>query len=194
VTDIMNEIASASQEQSSGIEQVNKAIAEMDNTTQQNAALVEQAAAAARSMQEQSEQLVAAVAVFRMEGSAATSRAGQAPMAAPVRATVPVLRAARGGETGAAARVTKADDQVQSAADEAAAADGRSEEAAPAQGAARTGRSAGAARARAARTGTAGGAGARAGAGNGKGMRAAAPAKPAAPVRATPPGDDWEEF
>ena len=51
VTDIMAEIAAASQEQTSGIEQVNQAITQMDQTTQQNAALVEEAAAAADSMQ-----------------------------------------------------------------------------------------------------------------------------------------------
>jgi len=51
VTDIMSEIMAASQEQSAGIEQVNQAIAQMDQVTQQNAALVEEAAAASRSMQ-----------------------------------------------------------------------------------------------------------------------------------------------
>jgi len=58
VTDIMGEISSASQEQTSGIEQVNQAIAQMDQVTQQNAALVEEAAAAASSLQEQAGHLV----------------------------------------------------------------------------------------------------------------------------------------
>lgn len=58
--------ASASAEQSAGIEQVNQAVAQMDDATQQNAALVEQAAAAASAMEEQSRQLAAAVAVFRL--------------------------------------------------------------------------------------------------------------------------------
>ncbi|MDG6745573.1 methyl-accepting chemotaxis protein, partial [Staphylococcus aureus] len=49
VTDIMADISAASQEQSSGIEQVNQAVVQMDETTQQNAALVEEASAAARS-------------------------------------------------------------------------------------------------------------------------------------------------
>ena len=53
VTDIMGEISAASQEQSAGIEQVNQAVTQMDEVTQQNAALVEQAAAAAESLQEQ---------------------------------------------------------------------------------------------------------------------------------------------
>ncbi len=65
VTDIMGEIASASKEQSRGIEQVNQAISQMDEVTQQNAALVEEAAAAAGSMEDQAKQLTAAVAVFR---------------------------------------------------------------------------------------------------------------------------------
>jgi methyl-accepting chemotaxis protein len=70
VTDIMAEITAASQEQSGGIEQVNTAITQMDEVTQQNAALVEEAAAAAESMQEQAQGLVAAVATFRLEQGA----------------------------------------------------------------------------------------------------------------------------
>ncbi|MFT4192806.1 MAG: methyl-accepting chemotaxis protein [Comamonas sp.] len=66
VTHIMREIAQASTEQSEGIEQVNSAIADMDQATQQNAALVEQAAAAASSLQEQADQLAEAVAVFKI--------------------------------------------------------------------------------------------------------------------------------
>ena len=64
VTDIMVEIASASEEQTTGIEQVNVAIAQMDQVTQQNAALVEEAAAAAASLETQAAQMQAAVAVF----------------------------------------------------------------------------------------------------------------------------------
>ena len=66
VTDIMGEIAAASNEQSSGIEQVNKAVTLMDEATQQNAALVEQAAAAAESLEEQAQALNAAIAAFRL--------------------------------------------------------------------------------------------------------------------------------
>ncbi|MGM3151163.1 methyl-accepting chemotaxis protein, partial [Escherichia coli] len=65
VTDIMADISAASQEQSSGIEQVNQAVVQMDETTQQNAVLVEEASAAARSMAEQANLLSEAVAVFR---------------------------------------------------------------------------------------------------------------------------------
>ena len=66
VTDIVNEIASASQEQSAGIDQVNNAITNMDEVTQQNAALVEQAAAAAASMEQQTQDLIDSVAVFQL--------------------------------------------------------------------------------------------------------------------------------
>ncbi|WP_293780705.1 methyl-accepting chemotaxis protein [uncultured Oxalicibacterium sp.] len=66
VTDIMSEIMAASQEQSSGIEQVNTAISQMDQVTQQNAALVEEAAAAAASLKEQANNLTEAVSIFRV--------------------------------------------------------------------------------------------------------------------------------
>jgi methyl-accepting chemotaxis protein len=66
VTDIMGEISVASQEQTTGINQINQAIAQMDQVTQQNAALVEEAAAAAASMQEQAGSLVQAVGVFKV--------------------------------------------------------------------------------------------------------------------------------
>lgn len=66
VADIMSEITAASQEQSAGIEEVNRAINQMDEITQQNAALVEQAAAAAESMQEQAAVLTQAVSVFKL--------------------------------------------------------------------------------------------------------------------------------
>lgn len=66
VADIMAEIAAASHEQSDGIEQVNQAVVQMDQTTQQNAALVEEAAAAAASMQDQAAQLAQMVSVFRL--------------------------------------------------------------------------------------------------------------------------------
>jgi methyl-accepting chemotaxis protein len=67
VTDIIGEIAAASLEQSSGIEQVNEAIMTMDDVTQQNTALVEQAAAAAESLMEQAEELMNAVSVFTLD-------------------------------------------------------------------------------------------------------------------------------
>ncbi|WP_419343154.1 methyl-accepting chemotaxis protein [Achromobacter sp. PD1] len=66
VTDIMGEISAASEEQSSGIDQVNRAVSQMDEVTQQNAALVEEAAAAAGSLQEQAQRLAEAVSVFKI--------------------------------------------------------------------------------------------------------------------------------
>ena len=66
VSAIIGEIAAASKEQSGGIEQVNQAVTSIDQITQQNAALVEEATAAARSLEEQSDSLVQAVAVFKL--------------------------------------------------------------------------------------------------------------------------------
>ncbi len=75
VTDIMAEITAASQEQTQGIEQINQAITQMDQVTQQNAALVEEAAAAAASLQEQAGGLTQVVSVFRVEGRSFTATA-----------------------------------------------------------------------------------------------------------------------
>jgi len=66
VADIISGNAIASQEQSAGIEQVNQAVAQMDEITQQNAALVEQAAAASESLQDQAEKLAELVSVFTL--------------------------------------------------------------------------------------------------------------------------------
>ena len=72
VTDLMGEISAASSEQSAGVAQVGEAVTHMDRATQQNAALVEEMAAAASSLKGQAQELVQAVAVFRLEaGSAA---------------------------------------------------------------------------------------------------------------------------
>ena len=65
VTDIIAEITAASQEQASGIDQVNKAIMQMDETTQQNAALVEETTSASQSMKEQAKELIRSVEVFK---------------------------------------------------------------------------------------------------------------------------------
>ncbi|TAL86944.1 MAG: HAMP domain-containing protein [Rhodanobacter sp.] len=73
VTEIVAEIAAASQEQSSGIDQVNTAVMQMDEVTQQNAALVEEASAASRAMQEQAEVLQRQVAFFTVADGAAAS-------------------------------------------------------------------------------------------------------------------------
>ncbi|MCC4592196.1 methyl-accepting chemotaxis protein [Xanthomonas campestris pv. cannae] len=82
VTDIMGEISAASQEQATGIEQVNQTVVQMDETTQQNAALVEEATAAARSMEEQAGQLTSTVALFKIDSIGGTA-AGVHP--APAR-------------------------------------------------------------------------------------------------------------
>ena len=72
VSAIMGEIAAAAIEQSTGIDHVNVAVAQMDEVTQQNAALVEQAAAAVGSLEDQARRLTAAVAVFRTDASGAS--------------------------------------------------------------------------------------------------------------------------
>ncbi|HJV62120.1 MAG TPA: methyl-accepting chemotaxis protein, partial [Albitalea sp.] len=66
VNDIVAEISAASAQQSAGVSQVGEAVVQMDQTTQQNAALVEEAAAAAESLKSQAGQLVEAVAVFKL--------------------------------------------------------------------------------------------------------------------------------
>jgi methyl-accepting chemotaxis protein len=98
VTQIMTQISHASEEQSIGIAQVNDAITQMDQVTQQNAALVEQAAAAAESMQEQSAKLADVVSVFKLDGlqlpaPVAASSTRSAPRA-PTRPALPPRRAA----------------------------------------------------------------------------------------------------
>ncbi|WP_094097023.1 methyl-accepting chemotaxis protein [Acidovorax carolinensis] len=95
VTDIMAEIAAASQEQSAGIDQVHQAISQMDQVTQQNAALVEEAAAATGSLKAQAAQLSQAVSVFRIAGQpearaiAPQQRTAPRPVAAPTRTSPP---------------------------------------------------------------------------------------------------------
>ena len=98
VTDIMGEISAASTEQSTGVNQIGEAIAQMDQATQQNAALVEESAAAAESLRDQAHQLVEAVAVFKLRRAEAgfdqraARPAAAAPKAAPVRQPAPVAR------------------------------------------------------------------------------------------------------
>ncbi|EOC1069934.1 methyl-accepting chemotaxis protein II [Cronobacter malonaticus] len=86
VTDIMGEIASASDEQSRGIDQVALAVSEMDRVTQQNASLVQQSAAAASALEDQASRLSQAVAAFRL-ASARASAPRREPAAAPVSAS-----------------------------------------------------------------------------------------------------------
>lgn len=76
VSEVINEITSASQEQSSGIEQINLAIIHMDDVTQQNAAMVEEAAAAASAMDKQAKALANLIAVFKINTSVALEDGG----------------------------------------------------------------------------------------------------------------------
>jgi methyl-accepting chemotaxis protein len=106
VTDIMGEISAASTEQSQGVEQIQEAVTQMDQVTQQNAALVEEMAAAAGSLRGQAQDLVQAVSVFRLSaeaglssppalGAPAAAPSGS-PAAAPASAPMPAV-AANGG-------------------------------------------------------------------------------------------------
>ncbi|HEU4851849.1 MAG TPA: methyl-accepting chemotaxis protein [Telluria sp.] len=88
VTDIMAEITAASVEQTAGIEQINQAITQMDDVTQQNASLVEEAAAAAQSLEQQAGELSQLVSVFKVERRS-SSRAAAA-VAAPAAASTEV--------------------------------------------------------------------------------------------------------
>ena len=69
-TQLMSDIAAASKEQAAGIEQVNQVVVQMDQVTQQNAALVEEATAASRALEEQAHALTTSVSVFKVEGAA----------------------------------------------------------------------------------------------------------------------------
>jgi methyl-accepting chemotaxis protein len=113
VTDIMGEISAASEEQSGGIEQVNRAVTQMDTVTQQNAALVEQAAAAAASLEEQTRQLQSVLGTWRT---------GAAPMRSVSATTSATTSAARVTSAHAAPAVAKRTVAV-SAPAKAAAAD-----------------------------------------------------------------------
>ncbi|WP_338563516.1 methyl-accepting chemotaxis protein [Erwinia sp. E_sp_B04_7] len=97
VRDIMDEISSASGEQSKGISQVGLAVSELDRVTQQNAALVEESSSAAQSLEEQAARLNSAVAVFRLKPEAGI---GRAPVkSAPVRAMKSPVMAAPGNSS-----------------------------------------------------------------------------------------------
>ncbi|OAD86263.1 chemotaxis protein [Comamonas thiooxydans] len=102
VTDLMAEISAASQEQSQGVAQVGEAVTQMDQTTQQNAALVEESAAAAGALRKQAQDLVQAVAVFQLPASALYD---QAPKAAARAAAPAVVAAATPARQAAVRRV-----------------------------------------------------------------------------------------
>lgn len=105
VTDIMGEISAASHEQSSGMAQIGEAVTQMDQTTQQNAALVEEMAAAASSLNNQAQSLVEAVAVFKLSGNEQSVRTAKpmasGSMAKPVKAVkvaAPLQKTANGAK------------------------------------------------------------------------------------------------
>ncbi|MCY4754228.1 methyl-accepting chemotaxis protein [Pelomonas aquatica] len=109
VQDIIGEISSAATEQSEGIASVNTSVVQLDQMTQQNAALVEQSAAAAESLKEQAQRLVEAVAVFRVAGSephrvAAPRPAAPAPVVAKAAPPKPAVAAAARPATPTAGR------------------------------------------------------------------------------------------
>jgi uncharacterized phage infection (PIP) family protein YhgE len=98
VADIMGEISAATGEQTLGIEQINEAISQMDQTTQQNASLVEEAAAASETLQRQAGELADAVRVFKLE-NLLQPRAGAAARTTaptPARMALPPTGNARG--------------------------------------------------------------------------------------------------
>ena len=98
VTDIMSEITAASAEQSAGIEQINMAVTQMDQVTQQNAALVEEAAAASASMQDEAGNLSRAVGVFTLSdgGHPAPKPAAHKPqLRTAAKAAAPAARPVR---------------------------------------------------------------------------------------------------
>ncbi|MEY4750415.1 MAG: methyl-accepting chemotaxis sensory transducer [Pseudomonadota bacterium] len=96
VSDIVAEISAASAEQSSGVAQVGQAVTQMDQATQQNAALVEESAAAAESLRHQAQQLVEAVAVFRLGGASTIATIAAARPSTPRVAVKPAPRPSGG--------------------------------------------------------------------------------------------------
>jgi methyl-accepting chemotaxis protein len=92
VRDIIGEIASASGEQADGVNQINAAVANLDQMTQQNAALVEESAAAATSMNEQAARLSDVVRIFRVDGSAAATAVAALPAPALQRLAAPAQK------------------------------------------------------------------------------------------------------
>jgi uncharacterized phage infection (PIP) family protein YhgE len=92
---MVEQIAAAGKEQSEGIEQINRAVSEMDSVTQQNAALVEEAAAAAESLKDQADRLSSAVGVFKVgEGDAQLTAKRTAVINVPTSRAAPITPAA----------------------------------------------------------------------------------------------------
>jgi uncharacterized phage infection (PIP) family protein YhgE len=98
----MSEITAASQEQTAGIDQINMAITQMDQVTQQNAALVEQAAAAAASLEDQASKLAQTVSIFKIHGGMAAAESKSVSKAKPA----PLRHRTSAPKRAAASRVT----------------------------------------------------------------------------------------
>ena len=121
VTDIMGEISAASEEQSSGIDQVNRAVSQMDEVTQQNAALVEEAAAAAGSLQEQAQRLAEAVSVFKINAGEVIEVSAQQLAAQRSAPRMPAPSATAAGQASAEAATLESPKPAESAAQAAPA-------------------------------------------------------------------------
>jgi ABC-type transporter Mla subunit MlaD len=106
VSDLIGEITASSTEQRDGISQVNQAVANLDQMTQQNAALVEQSTAAAAAMHEQAQRLAQVVSVFNVGHVASAPPAVRRPAPAPVSAARPAVAAAAKAPSVGAPRVT----------------------------------------------------------------------------------------
>ncbi|MBY4898500.1 methyl-accepting chemotaxis protein [Cupriavidus sp. AU9028] len=177
VTDIMGEISAASAEQSTGIEQVNRAVAQMESVVQQNAALVEEAAAAAESLQQQAATLVADTARFQVDGAPALEAVAHA--SPRLQAAAPARRLEASAH-GAARAVAPAVGALPAPAKPAGK---RDRPAAAAQSKPATGGAQGKVKTGGAVTKAA------------KAVNTATPTKaPAAPTVAAGGGDDWETF
>ncbi|WP_238913857.1 methyl-accepting chemotaxis protein [Achromobacter insolitus] len=177
VTDIMGEISAASEEQSSGIDQVNRAVSQMDEVTQQNAALVEEAAAAAGSLQEQAQRLAEAVSVFKINAGEVIEVSAQQMAAQRSAPRMPAPSSTAAGQAPAEAAKPESPKPAESAA-QAAPAPRLTQVARPkpAAAAATTVRPLRRSASRPARA------------------TDAAPAAPPASRRPPPSDDDWESF
>ena len=135
VSDLIGEITASSSEQRDGIAQVNQAVANLDQMTQQNAALVEESTAAAASMRDQAQRLAEVVAVFNVGASARAATPAPAPAprqaAAQRFAPAPARAAVAGSKAAPAAKLTssaKAPAPAKASAPAAAVAKGNDEE------------------------------------------------------------------
>ncbi|MFC3050822.1 methyl-accepting chemotaxis protein [Kordiimonas pumila] len=97
VTILMSDISSANQEQATGVGEINRAVAEMDEMTQQNSALVEETAASARSLEEQAEIMMERIGFFKIDegGSFSPAPKAKAPVSAPIKAPAKTKPAAK---------------------------------------------------------------------------------------------------